>query len=267
MSNTDPEMITSSKNQHVQHIRELLAKKAAREEHGSFIVEGVRLCEEALKSGISPKLVLYSDACSTRGLELVQQAGTVGSKVFFVKHDILDAISDTETTQGLLMVMQTHPLRLPDHMDFVLVIDQVRDPGNLGTILRTAVAAGVQAVFCTPGSVDVWSPKVVRSAMGAHFYVPIVLKNWNEISDLCKNQQQPLTTYLAESADGTDLWKADLKNPVALVIGGEAEGASAEVKACVDAFINIPMPGGFESLNAAVAASIILFEVVRQRNV
>jgi TrmH family RNA methyltransferase len=151
-------------------------------------------------------------------------------------------------------------------MDFLLVIDQVRDPGNLGTILRTAVAAGVQAVFCTPGSVDAWSPKVVRSAMGAHFFVPIVQKSWVEISELCKTQQQPLTSYLAESADGQPLWNADLKNPVALVIGGAADGASPEVKTGVAAFINIPMPGGFESLNAAVAASIILFEVVRQRS-
>jgi TrmH family RNA methyltransferase len=259
-------MITSTKNQHVQHIRELLAKKSSREEHGSFIVEGVRLCEEAIKCDIPPRVVLYSDACSARGLELVHQAAAAGSKVFVVKRDILDTISDTETTQGLLMVMQTHLLRLPDLLDFVLVIDQVRDPGNMGTILRTAVAAGVQAVFYTPGSVDAWSPKVVRSAMGAHFFVPIVQKSWAEISELCKKQQQPLTSYLAESADGKPLWDADLKKPVALVIGGEADGASPEAKTGVNAFINIPMPGGFESLNAAVAASIILFEVVRQRN-
>jgi TrmH family RNA methyltransferase len=265
MTNSESEIITSTKNQHVQQIRELLAKKSSREEHSAFVVEGVRLCEEALKSGVPPRLVLYSDECSARGLELVQQAVTAGSKVILVKHDILDALSDTEATQGLLMVMQTHPLPMPESFDFVLVIDQVRDPGNLGTILRTAVAAGAQAVFCTPGSVDAWSPKVVRSAMGAHFHVPIALKSWDDISSLCKLQKKPLTTFLAESGDGTALWKADLKSPIALVIGGEADGASAEVKAGVDAFINIPMPGGFESLNAAVAASIILFEVVRQR--
>lgn len=266
MPNTIPEMITSNKNQHVQHIRELLAKRSVREEHDSFIVEGVRLCEEALASGIPPRLVFYSETCSARGLELVQQANMAGSRVLQVKHDILEALSDTQTTQGLLMVMPTHPLRLPEALDFVLVIDQVRDPGNLGTILRTAVAAGAQAVFCTPGSVDAWSPKVVRSAMGAHFYVPIELMPWKDIASLCKKQTKPLKTFLAESAEGVSLWKADLKNPFALVIGGEADGASAEVKAGVDAFINIPMPGGFESLNAAVAASIILFEAVRQRN-
>jgi TrmH family RNA methyltransferase len=265
MSNIDPEMITSSKNQHIQLIRELLAKKTAREEHVSFVVEGVRLCEEALTSGILPKLVLYSDSCSVRGLELVQQANTADCKVLLVKHDILDALSNTETTQGLLMVIQNPQLSLPAHLDFVLVIDQLRDPGNMGTILRTAVAAGVQGVFCTPGSVDAWSPKVVRSAMGAHFSIPIAQKSWDEISEFCRNQEKPLTTFLAESGEGEALWKADLKSPMALVIGGEADGASDEVKTGVDAYINIPMPGGFESLNAAVAASIILFEVVRQR--
>ncbi|MBA4383649.1 MAG: RNA methyltransferase [Anaerolinea sp.] len=267
MSISESELITSSKNQHVQHIRELLAKKSVREDHSSFVVEGVRLCEEAMKTGIAPRLVVYSDTCSDRGLELVQQASTAGSKVFLVKHDILDALSDTATTQGLLMVMQSHPLPLPETLDFILVVDRVRDPGNLGTILRTAVAAGVQAVFCTPGSVDAWSPKVVRSAMGAHFYVPIELMKWEEILGLCNQQKKPLTTFLAESGDGASLWQADLKKPIALVIGGEAEGASPEVKAGVDALINIPMPGGFESLNAAIAASIILFEVVRQRSI
>jgi RNA methyltransferase, TrmH family len=188
MTQNESEIITSSKNQHVQHIRELLAKKSSREEHGSFIVEGVRLCEEALKSGIPPRLVFYSDACSPRGLELVQQAARMDCKVVLVKHDILDALSDTEATQGLLMVMQTHPLALPEVSDFVLVIDQLRDPGNLGTILRSAVASGVQAVFCTPGSVDIWSPKVVRSAMGAHFYIPIALRNGTKSRSFARNK-------------------------------------------------------------------------------
>lgn len=265
MPNKNLEMITSSKNQHVQNVRELLAKRSVREEQGSFIVEGVRLCEEALACGILPSLVLYADNCSARGRELVNQVSMTDSKVLLVKRDILHALSNTETTQGLLMVMQTPQLRLPEKLDFVLVVDQLRDPGNLGTIFRTAVAAGVQSVFCTHGSVDAWSPKVVRSAMGAHFYTPIAEKSWQEISELCRKQKMPLATFLAESGEGEALWKADFKSPIALVIGGEAEGASDEVRNSVDAFINIPMPGGFESLNAAVAASIILFEVVRQR--
>ena len=265
MISSEPDRITSTKNQHVQHIRELLAKKTTREQSGHFIVEGVRLCEEAIQAGVLPQLVLYSNSCSQRGMELVNQARLSGSKILSVAPEVLNALSDTETSQGLLMVVPNQPRQM-SLLNFVIVIDQLRDPGNLGTILRTAVAAGVQAVFCTPGSVDAWSPKVVRSAMGAHFHVPVIVKTWSEIESICKSQNPPLCTCLAESGDGVSLWKADLTKPIALVIGGEAEGASVEIKKSADLFLNIPMPGGFESLNAAVAASIILFEVIRQRN-
>jgi len=265
MQSIAKEIITSSKNQHIQFVRELLAKRSARENSGLFIVEGVRLAEEAVNSAVPARLVLYSEACSERGRELVRQAGLTSDQVYQVKNDVLAALSDTETSQGLLMVMPVSPIGLPKVVDFLLVIDQVRDPGNLGTILRSAVAAGVQGVYCTPGSVDVWSPKVVRSAMGAHFHLPILGAGWEEVLAYCKEQPAALTIFLAESGGGTSLWQADLKKPLALVIGGEAEGATQQVKQGVDVFLNIPMPGGFESLNAAVAASILMFEVVRQR--
>ena len=266
MSSAETEHITSSKNQHVLYVRELLAKRSSREQNGVFIAEGVRLCEEALKSGLKPALVLFSKKCSSRGLELVKQTLNLGCKVLSVTPEVLDGLSDTETTQGMLMVMPNPNLSLPSELDFIIVIDQVRDPGNLGTILRSSAAAGIQAVFYTPGSVDAWSPKVVRSAMGAHFRIPVLLKPWKEIKDLCKHQNPALGLFLAESGEGKSLWQMDLSRPLALVIGGEAEGASQEVKEDVDTFIHIPMPGKFESLNAGVAASIILFEVVRQRN-
>ena len=258
------EYITSNKNQHVQHIRELLAKRASRETHESFIIEGVRLSEEAIQAGYMPRLVMYSEDCSPRGMELVNKAHTAGSKVFCVKKEVLDALSGTESTQGILMAMPMQPLLLPEDINFLVILDQLRDPGNLGTILRSSVAAGAQAVLFTPGSVDAWSPKVVRSAMGAHFHLPVHQMEWQAIHAICKKHH--LRILLAESGGGTSLWQADLRQPLALVIGGEAEGASSEVKRGVDENLNIPMPGGFESLNAAVAASILLFEVVRQRN-
>lgn len=189
-----------------------------------------------------------------------------GSQVFSVNTDILDALSETETTQGILMVMQVQPLAIPADLNFIVIVDQLRDPGNLGTILRSAVAANAQAVFITPGSVDAWSPKVLRSAMGAHFHIPVITKSWDEILKLCKQRVVSLTLCLAESGGGNPIWNADLRQPLALVIGGEADGASAAARADVELLLNIPMPGGFESLNAAVAASIILFEVVRQRS-
>jgi len=265
MQFTDHELISSSKNQHIKLVRELLARRSAREENALFVVEGVRLAEEALKSAVPARLVLYSDACSERGMDLVRQAGLACDQVYQVKNDVLEALSDTETSQALLMVMPVSPVKMPKSVDFLLVVDQVRDPGNLGTILRSAVAAGVQAVYSTPGSVDAWSPKVVRSAMGAHFHIPILGAGWEDIRAYCRNQPAALTTFLAESGGGVSLWEADLRKPLALVIGGEADGATEQVKQGVDTLLNIPMPGGFESLNAAVAASVILFEVVRQR--
>lgn len=262
----DSEHITSSKNQHIQHVRELLAKRSARDNSGRFVLEGVRLCEEALHSGLQPQLVLYSEKCSPRGIDLVKETQINGSQVFSVNTDILDALSETETTQGILMVMQVQPLAIPADLNFIVIVDQLRDPGNLGTILRSAVAANAQAVFITPGSVDAWSPKVLRSAMGAHFHIPVITKSWDEILKLCKQRVVSLTLCLAESGGGNPIWNADLRQPLALVIGGEADGASAAARADVELLLNIPMPGGFESLNAAVAASIILFEVVRQRS-
>ncbi|KAF0111695.1 MAG: RNA methyltransferase TrmH family [Chloroflexi bacterium] len=266
MSTSELEQIVSTKNQHVQQVRELLTKKSAREKTGQFIVEGVRLSEEALNSGIVPIKVFYSETLSPRGLELVQKASASGSSVLFVTSNVMDALSETETAQGLIMVVQNLPKQLPDNLDFIIVVDQLRDPGNLGTVLRTAVAASAQAVLITPGSVDPYSPKVVRAAMGAHFSVPIISSSWAKILSLCKNRRLPLRIMLAESERGTPLWQVDLKQPIAIVIGGEAEGVSEEVRADADTLINIPMPGGSESLNAAVAASIILFEVVRQRS-
>lgn len=265
MQTIQNEMITSSKNQHVQFVRELLAKRSAREKSGLFVVEGVRLAEEALQNGSIPRLLFYADNLSTRGMELVQKAGQTCDQIFCIKSEILTALSDTETSQGLLLVLPQAVKPFPDAFDFLIIVDQLRDPGNLGTILRSSLASGVQAVCCTPGSVDAWSPKVVRSAMGAHFRLPIIEKSWDEIIRLCKQAVPPLTLFLAESGGGKPLWQADLQKPLALVIGGEAEGASQLVKKEVDENLLIPMPGDSESLNAAVAASILMFEVVRQR--
>jgi TrmH family RNA methyltransferase len=178
----------------------------------------------------------------------------------------MDSLSDTETSQGLLLVMPVTPLTLPATLDFVIVVDQLRDPGNLGTIIRSAKAAGVQAFFLTTGSVDVYSPKVIRSAMGAHFNLPILTMKWSEIHRLCLQQTPALKIVLAESENALPYWESDFRQPVALVIGGEANGPSEEVRNSVNENVKIPMPGGSESLNAAVAASILLFEVVRQRN-
>ncbi len=153
---------------------------------------------------------------------------------------------------------------LPDRLDFLLVADELRDPGNLGTLLRSASAAGVQAVALTPGTTDAFNPKVVRAGMGAHFRLPVVNLDWLHIRSLA--EERSLRLYLADAQGGRPGWQLDLRAPVGLVVGGEAEGASRAARKFVDDIITIPMPGHIESLNAAIAGSILLFEVVRQRN-
>jgi TrmH family RNA methyltransferase len=148
----------------------------------------------------------------------------------------------------------------------VLVADALRDPGNLGTLLRTAAAAGVQAVFLAPGTVDAFAPKVLRGGMGAQFRLPVRNFTWDQIQSACSQPAEPLTLYLAEAGQGRPLWETNLRRPLALVVGSEADGATEAGLAAANGFISIPMPGKSESLNAAIAAGIILFEVVRQRS-
>lgn len=261
------QFIASTRNPHIQQVRALLNQKSERTEKGCFVVEGVRLAEEAAASGCKPKEVYFSQAVSERGKKLVTQLEAAGVETFELSESVLESLSATETSQGLLLVMPQVMVEFLQQCDFALVLDQVRDPGNLGTILRSAAAAGVKAVFLPPGTADAYAPKVVRSGMGAHFRLAIKSAEWPEIIHYCKQICQPgLKLLLAESGGGQDCWKTDLQSPVALVIGGEADGASEEARKAVDDLIYIPMPGKFESLNAAVAAGILLFEVVRQRS-
>jgi TrmH family RNA methyltransferase len=170
-------------------------------------------------------------------------------------------------------VLALRPLPLPPAPNFALILDGVRDPGNLGTILRTAAAAGVQVVLLPPGSTDPYAPKVVRSAMGAHFRLPVHSLDWDMLRSYLNPPGPGLmpAVFLADAAGGQPYTQADLRRPLALVIGGEAAGAGAEMAALAQARLHIPMPGSadtnqpVESLNAAVAAAILMFEVVRQR--
>jgi TrmH family RNA methyltransferase len=256
-------MITSSHNPKVQRVRACLGHRQAREEAGIIVTEGVRLVEEALVAGLHPNLVLYSEALSERGRLALQKLAATGTETEEVFPKLLDSLSATETSQGLLAVFDRFERTLPAQPDFVLVVDQVRDPGNLGTLLRSAVAAGVQAVLLAPGTTDPFAPKALRAGMGAQFRLPLRSLDWLEIQEFC---QPRLKMYLAEAEGGAACWQLDLRQPLALVVGGEAEGATPDACQVVDGLVTIPMPGGSESLNAAIAASILMFEIVRQRS-
>jgi RNA methyltransferase, TrmH family len=262
-------MLSSPHNPRLNRVRALLEKRKAREEEQAFVVEGVRLVEEALASGWPAELVLYSSQITERGQAVVQGFQQQGVETLEIAPKLMGSLSGIETAPGLLAVLPLRQLPLPDPLNFLLISDNLRDPGNLGTLLRTAAASGVQAALLSPGTTDAFAPKVLRAGMGAHFRLPVLHLNWEEIRAACKEQAAakgaPLRIFLAEAAEGTACWNLDLRQPLALMVGSEAEGASREALALADELITIPMPGNSESLNAAIAASILLFEIVRQR--
>ena len=253
-------MITSSQNPKLKLARALLGRPKERREANAFVIEGIRLIEEAVTAGWTFQFALYGDGLNERGQDLLKVLIAHRIDVEEVAGDLLQKLSDTETPQGILAVLEFTSLPIPAIPNFILIPDQIRDPGNLGTLIRTAAAAGVQAVFLPEETTDAFAPKVVRAGMGAHFRLPIHALTWDEISERTKDLQ----VYLADM-DGQSCWEADFRKSLALIVGGEAEGASTEGRKLATQKICIPMSGNVESLNAGVAGSVLMFEVVRQR--
>lgn len=253
-------MITSAQNPKIKLVRTLLGRAKERREAGAFVAEGVRLVEEADARNWSFRFALYDASLNERGSSLVEHLLSQGIEVEEVSESLMKSLSDTETPQGILAVLDFTHLPVPDSPNFILIPDQIRDPGNLGTLLRTAAAAGVQAVLIPPETTDAFAPKVLRSGMGAHFCLPIRPMKWEKI----RREVQSLQVYLADM-DGTSCWETNLRGPLALIVGSEAEGASQEARELATQKISVPMSGEMESLNAGVAGSVLMFEVVRQR--
>jgi TrmH family RNA methyltransferase len=255
-------MITSVANEKVKYVRSLYRRRVRYRER-RFVIEGVRLVEEAFRAGIVPALIFYSEGVNAlpggRGLLAEIQKG--GTPAFAASERVMKAMADTVSPQGVLAAVPFVELPSPPSPSLVLVVDQLRDPGNLGTILRSAHAAGVEQVVLATKTVDPYNPKVVRGAMGAHFRLPIKALSWPEIAEALAGVQVLLADVRGEQA----YYEVDWTRPSALIIGGEAYGAGGEPKELATATITIPMHSGAESLNAAVAASIILFEAARQR--
>jgi len=257
-------MITSPANPKVKLVAGLQTSRRTRHREGRFVVEGRRLVQDALVAGLAPDLVLHTPAwaASSDGITLLQAIDGAGVASFAVSDELFELCSDTETPQGVLAVLPLPALAPPAAPTLVVVVDRIRTPGNLGTILRTAAAAGVEAVLLPPGNTDPFNPKVVRGAMGAHFRLPLVRLGWEET----RARLAGLAPWLAAAGAGERYDQVDWTRPVALIIGGEAGGAGQEAETLAGGQVHIPMPGGMESLNAAVAAGVLLFEVVRQRS-
>lgn len=257
-------MITSAQNAKVKLARTLLGRPKERREANTFVAEGVRLVEQAVISNWVIQFALYDETLNERGQSQVESLKSRGIEVEMVSAQLMKSLSETESPQGILAVLQFSNSPIPNSLNFVLIPDQIRDPGNLGALLRSAHAAGVDAVLLPPETTDAFAPKVLRAGMGAHFHLSIHEMTWDEIAQLTKKEN--LQILLADM-NGQPCWGTDLRPPLALIIGGEAEGASDDARKLATQSISIPMAGRAESLNAAAAGSVLMFEVVRQRSV
>jgi TrmH family RNA methyltransferase len=253
-------MLTSTQNERVKYIRSL-ARRRIRQREGRFVVEGTRLIDEVVRAGIKPALVLYTEGWTSApaGERLLPYLQAAGEDVWLVSDPVMATCADTQSPQGVLAVLPF--LDLPPRPGLILILDQIRDPGNLGTILRSAEAAGAGRVLLTPASVDLYNPKTVRGAMGAHFRLPVSDLDWPAIAATVQGR----AVWLAEASGDVQYDRVDWTLPSALVVGGETAGFGEEAEALATGRVAVPMRGEAESLNAAMAATVLLFEYARQQ--
>ena len=264
--------VTSLDNPTVKIVR-ALSRRRERQRERAFVVEGVRLLAEALDAGAVPRIVLIArdllgageeqDRLLVRLAELREGEGR-HMRVLEVTPQIMRSASETESPQGIVAVFAFPERGEPRAgTPLIVVADGVRDPGNLGTMLRAALGAGATVLYTTPSTVDLYNPKVVRAAMGAHFRLPLRSNvGWEALDEALDGCD---AVWGAEAEGETVYSEADWSAPAALVIGNEDRGISPEGRARCTGTLSIPLGGGLESLNAAVAAAIILFEAARQR--
>lgn len=253
-------MITSKDNPAVRQIRLLQRRRKHRRKTGLFVIEGFKLLEEAVLCDSRIESVLATEDAQDRCSDLLSNLSD-DVEITRVSEQVLSSCSDAVTPQGVLAVLQIPQQAVPEATSFVLVLDHIQDPGNLGTLLRTARAAGVDAVLLTEGTVDPYNPKVVRAGMGAQFALPVIEVGNSELHGMLAGK----AVWLADSGGGIPYDEVDWTMPSALVIGNEAHGSSPGVEKLAGGKVLVPMPGLAESLNAAVAGGVLMFEIVRQR--
>lgn len=255
-------MITSTTNQQVKNVIKLQKSRKARQEAGVFLVEGIRMFREI------PKEYFKKAYVTQDWLQELPTDWEEGQHYEIVGSSIFKEMSGTQTPQGILAIVAqqkyTREHLLGKGRACVLVLENLQDPGNLGTILRTAEGAGVTGVMMSRETVDIYNPKVVRATMGAIFRVPFRYED--VITDgITWLKEQGVSCYAAHLA-GADVYQYDYTEPCCFLIGNEGNGLTPEAAAQADTRIKIPMSGCVESLNAATAATVLVYEAMRQRH-
>ncbi len=257
------EKIASVHNERVQRVRALQNRSSTRREAHRFVIEGPHLVREAISAHNPIEEAFYTESFdgSEDGAALLDGLARQSVRLQPVTDAVMKSMCDMVTPQGIVAVAPIPDLEVEEHPRFVLVADAVGDPGNLGAIMRLAAGAGVSALYLMPGTADSTNPKVVRSAMGAHFRLPVRVSAWED----SRTWTRGLPVFLADSRSGTPYFKVDWTQPCALVVSSETHGPSRDAVRIASARVTIPMPGGIESLNVAMATAILIYEMVRQR--
>ncbi|MEG7530605.1 MAG: RNA methyltransferase [Hungatella sp.] len=258
-------MITSTNNAQVKQVAALLKKSKYRKETGLFVVEGIRMFSELPKDRIH--MVYISESFGKHSTQSTLLHGI--SQVETVSDEVFRSMSDTQNPQGILALVKQYAYTLeevcrmtkPTHL---MVLETIQDPGNLGTIMRAGEGAGITGIIMDSTTVDLYNPKVIRSTMGSIYRVPFVyVENLIETLEVLK--QKSIRFYAAHLKAVHNYDQEDYTGNIGFLIGNEAAGLSDEVAKLADRYITIPMAGQVESLNAAVAASVLMFEAARQR--
>ena len=271
--------ISSKDNSLIKHIKRLKEKKY-RDEYGEFIVEGLKLINEAIQENADIRQIVVCDGCdNSEMIESHLKYEMARLDFIYVPQNIFKMISDVENPQGVLAVIgkikndnnqekdeieeAEHTSNINLNEDIILALDDIQDPGNLGTILRTADSVGLKQILVSKGTADAYNPKVVRSTMGAIFRVNVIeCENLKEtLKELQSKDYKVMTTSLKAKKS---IYEVDYKKKI-IVIGNEANGVSKEILNIADEKVIIPMLGKTESLNASVATGVILYEYVRQK--
>lgn len=255
-------MITSTGNAQIKEIINLLKKSGERRRRGLFVIEGIRMFSEIPKERLDRVYVSESFMHSNTGLLSEYSYEVVSDKVFA-------QMSETKTPQGILAVVKMLEYSLLDiigkaETPLITVLENIQDPGNLGTIIRTSEGAGVTGIIMSKDTVDIYNPKTIRSTMGALFRMPFIYVD--SLSDLLADlKKQGIKLFAAHLKGSKEYYNENFRVPAAILIGNEGNGLTDDITKCTDTLVKIPMNGGLESLNAAVSAAIILYEALRQR--
>lgn len=256
-------MITSVNSKQIKKILQLYKKPKERNREDVFLVEGIKMFLEAPKDRIIK--VYLSESLFEKGEFIIDLKGLDYEVV--VDH-VFQSISDTKTPQGILCVVKQFHYSLEDILrvenPHLLVIENLQDPGNLGTIIRTGEGAGITGVIMSKSSVDIYNPKTIRATMGSIYRVPFLYTD-DLIPFMEILKKKHITTYAAHLKGKQFYDQEDYRKPVAFLIGNEGNGLSEELANKADQYIKIPMNGEVESLNAAIAATVLMYEVYRQR--